>query len=114
MTTEAIALISQLSTLAAAWGYLKETRDPVPGDAIRHIIDQHFERKATWLRHLETANWLWLHGSFKQTAEAWTAELPLDIADHRVSRVDLEEKALRICILQRFTEIAHERAQSPD
>lgn len=114
MTTEAITLFRQLLTLAAAWGHLKEVGDSVSDEAIQHIIDTHFERKATWLRHLETANWLWLHSSFKQTAENWIAELPLDIAEHRMSRVDLEEKALRICILQRFTEIAHQRTKSSD
>jgi hypothetical protein len=114
MTAEAITLVHQLSTLATAWNHLRKAADAVSDDAIHHILDFHFERKATWLRHLETANWLWLHSSFRQTAEAWTAELPLDIADHRVSRIDLEEKALRICILQRLTEIAHQRAQSSD
>ena len=112
MTTEAITLVRQLSSLAAAWSHLKETNDLISDDAIRHIIDFHFERKATWLRHLETDNWLWLHGSFKQTAEEWNRELPLDIAEHRISRVDLEEKGLRICILKWFAEIAHRRAQA--
>ncbi len=114
MTAEAIALVRQLSTLAAAWSHLKEAADSISDDAIRHIVDFHFPRKATWLRHLETDNWLWLHSSFKQTTEDWVAELPLDIAEHRISRVDLEEKALRVCILQRFAEIAHRRAQSSD
>ncbi len=114
MTTEAITLIHKLSTLAGAWDHLKEAKSLASDDSIRHILDSYFERKATWLRHLETANWLWLHGSFKQAAEAGNAELALDIAEHRMSRVDLEQKALRICILQQLTEIAHQRAQSTD
>ncbi len=111
MTTEAISLIHRLSTLAAVRNHLAEVGDDVGDDTIQHIIDFHFQRRSTWLRHLETKGWLWLHGSFKQTAEGWIAELPLDIVDHRVSRVDLEEKALRICILQRFVEIAGQRHQ---
>lgn len=112
MTTEAVGLIHQLSTLAATRKYLEATDSETPGEAISHIIDFHFQRRATWLRHLETADWLWLHRGFKDAAESWNAELPIDIADHRVSRVDLEEKALRICILRKLAAIAHERAQA--
>ncbi len=109
MTTEAITLIHQLSTPQDALRYLNEQGYDIPDDAFEHIIDFHLGSEAEAIRRFHERDWLWLHGTLSRLLARWTEELPIDIAEHRITRLGQEEKAQKILLLRKFVSVITNR-----
>lgn len=105
MTIEAVQLIHELATPAKALAHLKERGLSVSDDALEHILDFHLAAVPAMLRHFRDGDWLWLHAELAKTIDRWTEELPADIGEHRLTRVDQEEKAQKILLFREFAAI---------
>ena len=105
MTTKAIHLVPEISTPAKALSYLQELSQVVSDDALEHILDFHLKSEPEALRRCRQRDWLWLHGELVRLLSRWTEELPADIAEHRLIRIDQEEKAQKIVLLRKFVGI---------
>lgn len=105
MTTEAITLIHQLSTPQDALRYLNEQGYDIPDDAFEHIIDFHLGSEGAVLERFRQRDWLWLHSELARLLTKWIDELPDDIGEHRLTRIDLEGKAQKIRLLRKFVSV---------
>lgn len=112
MTAEAINLIHELATPQLAREHLERAGYVVSDEAIEYIIGSHFDRRSTALRHLDDRNWPAFREQLEGMAAKLTHELPEDIAEHRLTRVDLEAKAQRILLCQKLAELAARRSDN--
>ena len=109
MTAEAFSLIHELSTPAKALTYLQKIGQVVSDDVLEHILDLHLKSEPETLRRLRSGDWFWLHAELSRLLKRWTEELPVDIAEHRLIRIDQEEKAQKVVLLRMFANIAAKR-----
>lgn len=112
MTAEAVQLIHDLAAPAAALAHLQKTGPGVTDEALEHILDFHLGSEVEALRRFRERDWLWLHAELSRLLARWTEELPVDIAEHRATRLGQEKKAQKILLLRKFVSIIAERIQN--